>query len=321
MATDLNQKQVSGQTKLIGADTNGVESNYAVVDSAGRISVSPLPLLTPSRTIARVQPGAGATVYKDYTPSASQNFDISMFYAGATTPLAGVVSLIRHSASTTSLIPFGDFESSGDVAQWTAVTGTFTAPTPDASAVQTIHGATSMRWTYSNSGTAQARQQTFASAIDMSAWRYITGNFFNDATTAVTRTITVILTSNGSTRTYSLAGTAGTTFASNTWIPLQFEIENPTSSTGTTFDLTAVTAMTLQFRDSGNKTGTIYWDYFRLSDSLEILHRIYIANGITVQVDLPFAETIVPTGTFYISVFNSSAAAGEFCGTVVGVLR
>ncbi len=262
---------------------------------------------------------ASVTTYTEYTVPSSDDFSVSSFYFGGAA--AGRCTLAKHTTSTVTFVSNGDFENAGQITPWAAVTGNFTPPSPDSNSTQFQTGAASMRWIYTNSATALARRQTFGTAQDFSGYRYIRVKFFHDAPAATTRTISIVLASGTSTRTYSLSGTAGTSpFTNNTWVTLTGELENPTSSTGTNFDLTAITTITLQMQDAANRSGTVYWDTLRLEDQLDIKHRLYTSTGDTVSAPLNPSETFLANETLYVIVRNLAATKNEFTAIAAGTL-
>jgi hypothetical protein len=234
---------------------------------------------------------------------------------------AGRSTLAKHTSANVAFIANGDFENAGQITPWAAVTGSFTAPTPDSNSTQFQTGTASMRWTYASSATALARKQTFAPVIDLSGYRYLRVKFFNDAAAGTTRTISIIVASGTPTRTYSLSGTLGSApFTANTWITLTADLDNPTSSTGTGFDLTAVSAITLSMQDGANKTGTVYWDTLRQEDQLDVRHRLYTSTGDTVSAPLNPVETFNAGESVYLIARNIGNTTNEFTAIWSGTL-
>lgn len=262
---------------------------------------------------------AGATAMYEYTVPSGKTLKPSGFFVGGEGTLRG--SLIQHVASAVAFVLNGDFESAGEVTPWAAVSGAFTSPSPDSNGTQFVTGAASMRWIYTASATAHTRRQTFAAPVDFSGYRYVRVRFFNDANTGTTRTLSMILTSGTATRTYSLAGTLGTApFTANTWVTLECDLENPTSSAGTAFNITQVNAIALSFIDGANKAGTIYWDTVRFEDSLTPLYQIYSPTAETVAV--PTApESIAAGTTLYMRTKNIGNVVSEYGTFLVGSLE
>lgn len=310
---------------LGGIDPSGNLQGLAL-DALGQLKVV---LASPAGAavtlISRGSLASGASTYYEYTVPAGKTLKLTSFYTGGApgNSSAGAVraSLMLHTDSTVQFVENGDFESAGDVTEWAAVTGSFTAPTPDSNGTQFQTGTKSMRWTYSASATALRRRNTLTTKLDITLWRYMRVRFYNDAATGTTRTISIVLTSGGSTRTYSLSGTLGSApFTSNTWITLTADLQNPTSSTGTAFDETQVDSVDLVMQDGANKTGTVYWDTLRMEDALDFKHLVYSANGSSVNVLV--APEAYPEGSkLYLRTKNTNNASTEFCTVSVGVLE
>lgn len=266
-----------------------------------------------------------ATNYYEYIVPGGQSLTATAFYSGGApqNSAAGAVraSLIIHDSAVVSFITNGDFESAADVTAWAAVTGAFTAPSPDVSSVQFWTGASSMRWIYTSSATAHERKNTFASPIDITGYRYIKAHFFNDNAAGTTRTISIVLTSGANTRTYSLSGTLGSApFTANTWIELVADLEAPTTAAGTTFDESVVNSISVRMLDAANKSGTVYWDTVRLEDSLNFKHLIFSADGSSVQVIT--APESYPTGTtLYLRTKNTNNTRTEYATVLNGTLQ
>jgi hypothetical protein len=268
---------------------------------------------------------SNATKFTEYVVPGAVSLKLTSFYTGgvAVTAATGSIrsALLIHDDTAVAFVLNGDFETAPEVAAWAAVTGTFTAPTPDSNGTQFVTGTKSMRWTYSSSTTALERRQTFSPAQDITGYRYIRVRFFNDAAADTTRTITVTLTSGTATRSYSLTGTLGSApFTSNTWIVLECDLDNPTSTTGAAFDPYVVTALSLKMQDGANKTGTVYWDTVRFEDSILPKHRIFSADGSTVSV-ITAPESYVTGTKFYLRTKNTSNTTIEFATVATGVLE
>jgi hypothetical protein len=308
---------------LVGAkeDGSGLLEPLAV-DTSGRLKVVQA-AAGGTQLVQRItkQIAAGGLNYIDYTVPSGKQWQVSLFYGGGDVPARH--SLVKHDTAAFTVIPNGDFETAGEVTAWAAVTGSFTAPTPDSNGTQFKNGTKSMRWTYASSATALQRKQTFSPVQDFSGYRYLRVWFFNDAATAANRTISVVLTSGTPTRTYSLGPLAlgSAPFTANTWIELICELENPTTVTGTGFDITAVDSISLKMQDSANKSGTVYWDYVRLVDSLDIKHRIYSgADNTAPGLNLSPAETFIQNETVYIVSKNTGTSKGEISTLASGYL-
>jgi len=311
--------QVGNPVSIAGVDDDGYVQNLHV-DSSGNlqvVSVSAVGTSTTRRISQNI--ATNVTIYNDYTVPVGQTLSVSSYYMGGGS--AGRSTLAKHTSANVAFITNGDFENGTQVAAWAAVTGSFTAPTPDSNSTQFQTGAASMRWTYANSATALARRQTFTPVIDLSGYRYLRVKFFNDAATGTTRTISIIVASGTPTRTYSLSGTLGSApFTANTWITLTADLDNPTTSTGTGFDLTAVSTITLQMQDAANKTGTVYWDTLRQEDQLDVRHRLYTSTGDTVSAPLNPVETFNASESVYLIARNIGNTTNEYTAIWSGTL-
>lgn len=299
----------NGQAVQLQTDSNG-----RLITNGNAVVVSPYPAAKVRNTqnIATT-----AVIYTDYT--VTQTLGIKQFYAGGTG--AGVGTLAKHDAAATLFLSNGDMESSGQVAAWAAVTGTFTSPTPDYSTVQKFTNLGSQRWTYSSSATALQRKQTFTTPQDFTNYRYVTARFFNDGTITSIRTISIIISSSsGGTRTYQISGTSGVTpFVSNSWVLLQGDLENPFSSTGTSFDLTSITDISIKMIDSVNKSGTVYWDTIRFEDSISLLYRCYFSASQTFSFSCDPVEVFNTGEKMYIIQKNTGANIQEYSAMAAGV--
>lgn len=310
---------VPSRAGFVGGKSPSGKLRGFLVAEDGTLKVVTTVVGDPLRVFSIGSLAAGATAMYDYTVPSGKILKPSGFFVGGEGTLRG--SLIQHVSSAVAFVLNGDFESAGEVTPWAAVSGAFTSPSPDSNNTQFVTGAASMRWIYTASATAHTRRQTFSSPIDFSGYRYVRARFYNDANTGTTRTISMILTSGTSTRTYSLAGTLGTApFISNTWIALDCDLENPTSSAGTSFNITQINAIALSFIDGANKTGTVYWDTVRFEDSLTPLYQIYSPAAETVAV--PTApESIVAGTTLYIRTKNIGNVVSDYGTFLVGSLE
>lgn len=320
-------KQDTGNTSLSSIDSKLTKlraKNYLdstpieiLADDQGRIFVSPSTVGTPLKLRISRNIAVGATIYSDYTVGASLQYQLSSFYAGGTG--TGQAMLIRHYPN--NFLSISEFETSGDVANWGVLQGTFVAPTPDVSTTQHFAGTSSMRWSFTDASSAAKalkRRNTFANPADYSTHRYIRVRFYNDATVGITRTLSVVLNSGVSARTFTFALTSGVTLPNNAWTTLTCDLENPTTTTGTTFDITSINSIDLSVQDSAVRVSTVYWDALRLEDEFDRLHRIYFGNLITVP--LTISETIAAGDSVYLAVANTGAAAAAFTSVVSGVL-
>lgn len=256
-----------------------------------------------------------------YTVPSGKTFLINSVHSSGTQ--LGEISTWKVDTSVISLVDNGDFSNNTEVAQWAAVTGNFTVPSPDSSPVQVFNGIASMRWIYSGSTTALARKQTLSTPIDMTTFRFIRARFFNDAVSATTRTISIILTSTlGGTRTYSLSGTIGTApFSNNTWMTLTADmLVEPTLSSGN-FDPQSVNGITLQMVDGQNRSGTIYWDYVTLETSTVLLEKgLFPINTSSPEMTNTFVDQVLENQVLVTVIKNLSNQKGEFTAIIKGLL-
>lgn len=316
---ELGAASASGVfAKILGKKADNSFASVAI-DDEGRIYMAPGTLGTKMGVVRGQVLAANAVDYHLYTVPAGVTLEASKFYAGGAS--LGKAALVRRNTAVTSLIANGDFESGADVTAWAVGTGSFTAPSPDSSTVQKTTGSASMRWIYSGSSTAALKRvKTFTPTLDTSGYRYMTVWFFNDGATGTTRTISIVLTSGTSTRTYSLTGTLGTApMLSNTWTKLTADLESPTASGGSTYDSAAVTSIALQMLDGANKTGTVYWDQVQFEESLTVSQRVYFAAGTTSIIDITPTSDFMTGEQIYLITVNLGSK-GEFTTVLKGTL-
>ncbi len=297
-----------------GLDASGL-AKPATIDAEGRIRVTTALAGTSVSIQSAGTLSAGMASYTEYVVPTGQTLELTNFYTGGTAALRA--GLATHDDTANSLVLNGGFENAGQVTPWAAVTGSVTATS---SGVQFQTGAASMAWAYSGSSTAIQRAQTFSPVLNLSTYRYLRVYFFNDAATATTRTISVVLGSGSSTRTYSLSGALGTApFTASTWILLECDLISPTADTAG-FDLTAVGTIALKMQDANNKSGTVYWDDVRLVDSLVLKHRLY-SVGQTAILNFEKPEQFAGDTKLYLATRNIAATAAEFFTCAQGVLQ
>ena len=263
---------------------------------------------------------AGVTVYTSYT--ATQALAFKQFYAAGTG--IGKQVIYRYSPSNTLFINAGDFETPADIGTtwvWTSGgTGSIASST-----AQFFSGARAVQLTFSNSGggNAQGVKQTYSSPVSYSGWRYITSQFYNtlSAGGAYTRTISIILTdSAANTRKYDVSGlSTAAPFNASGWIKITGEIENPTSSTGTGFDITQISSIELRMSDSGNKSGVVYWDTVRFEAQLTALFPIFHAANTSFNANFDPVAVLAISEQLLIGQTNNDAARKEFFALAGGV--
>jgi hypothetical protein len=297
-----------------GVDPSGLVKP-ANIDSEGRLRVTTGLIGTSVNIMSQGVLAAGAASYTEYTVPGGNTLELSTFYAGGSGAIRS--SLFQHDATANALVLNGGFENSTEVSAWAAVTGSVTVTS---SSVQFQTSPAAMAWAYSGSGTAIQRRQTFSPILDLSVYRYLKVYFFHDAVTGTTRTISIVLGSGSATRTYSLSGVVGTApFTANTWIQLEADLASPTADTAG-FNIKEVDTISLRMQDANNKSGTVYWDDLRLSDSLNLRQRIY-SLGQTFSLDIAKPEQFAPGTKLYIQNRNTSAGTIEYFASAQGVLQ
>lgn len=282
---------IGGQFKTSLPTLADGEQAAIQVDNRGRILVvsflsDPLPA---AEVLQDSFINAGATAYKTYT--AAIKLAMKQFYAGGAG--AGKQTVWYYYPTQTELLTYGDFESAGDVAQWTVVDPNGNLPTVSYSTDQayTNTGSCKIVYTKSDINNYTGLKRTFSPAVDYTVWKYVTAAFYNipPAGGAVTRTISIILTdTNGSTKTFSVSGlttTGVSPFGLTGWVPITGDIRNPTSTTGTSFDGSQVVSLELRFVDSGNKAGTCYWDSVIFKERMTMIFPIF--HQATLSFNLP----------------------------------
>lgn len=291
------------------------------VDASGRImisgnvAVSTLPAFSFKQQNAI---NAGVTVYNSYTATGATA--IKQFYAGGTG--IGRQTLYLYTPSTTAFVTGGDFEAAGDCGTtwvWSSTAGTGSVAQSLVQANTNTHSC-ALTFTNSNGNNAQVVSETIS--LNVTTYRYLNAAFFNvvSAGGAYTRTISIILTdTSGNTRTYSLSGSSTTgAFSTSAWIPLQAEIENPTSSVGT-FDPSAVASVKLQMADSANKAGTVYWDTVRFSNLLTPLFPIYHSSNVSFNIIADPVVVLANGDQIIVGQQNNDTVRKEFFSLVGGV--
>jgi hypothetical protein len=73
-------------------------------------------------------------------------------------------------------------------------------------------------------------------------------------------------------------------------------------------------------KDGANKSGTVYWDYLRFEDSINIIHQLYAFGGLGNSINLNPYETFNAGDKIYLVSKNLSATASEYCTTLSGTL-
>lgn len=293
-------------------------ASKATVALQGSVTISSTPAFTfRSQTSVNM----GTTLFSTYT--AVSKVAIKQFYAGGKG--IGKQSLFSYVPETTTYINAGNFESSGDVSTWTVVDPGANSPavTYSTEQAQTGTGSAKVVFSKSDANNYTGLKQTFASALDLSLWRYVSAYYYNIviAGGGYTVTVSIILTdNNGSTRKYDLSGTNTTApFNANGWKKLTGEIDNPTSITGSAFDSTSVVSLELRHVIAGNKAGTIYWDTAMLEGALTPLFPIYHPANASFNVSIDPVYVLNIGDKILITQSNNDVARREYFAMVSGV--
>jgi hypothetical protein len=264
----------------------------------------------------------GTTRYTVFT--ASQKLAIKQFYAGGTG--IGKQVLYSYLPSNTQFLNSGDFETTGDVTNWPYFSnggaGTGTVALSNAQAFTGTHSE-SVTFSTSDANHSNGIKQTFSPVLDISGWRYITAEFFNTLSSggAYTRTISIVITdSNGSTRKFDVSGSStASPFNASNWIKITGEIANPTSSTGTNFDVTSVVSIELRMVDSANKSGTVYWDTARLEAQITPVFPIYHQANVSFNIAIDPVFVMNVSDQILLAQTNNDTARQEYYALAGGV--
>lgn len=306
-------------TEMAGVDAAG-NLTPVLVDGFGRILVSPT---SPGTKHILKLPNTGVSPYKttlmSYAVPTGQSWQISLMYAGGNG--SGVANVATHDTNATLLTTNGDFESSGQVSNWVVQTPAQFSATPDSSTLQSHTGTASMRWQYQNSNNANppATVNTYSTPQDFSGYRYFYVYFYNDSTSGTTRTLTVTLTAGAASFTYNFAFVLPSgSLPANTWTALVCDLFNPDTTSGV-MDLSSVTAVKLQLKDSTSQSGTVFWDTAQLKDQLTIKHSFFF-NGTTESINFNPVETFNSDDQVYFWITNDCFRKQLFGGAIEGYL-
>jgi hypothetical protein len=296
----------------LGTITNPIYTSGSLINSSVGYS-----------SIVKAVIAANTGAYTSITPGA--NINISGFQLGGRA--AGESTLSRYVAATTSQIPGGGFNSSGDVSQWTntgigdSAIGSWAYTT-----AQSTEGTGSASYVFvkSAAGDYPELTYTYSSPQDFSGWRYIIGKarVTVAAGGSVARTVQLRVTSGTAVRIWQIAGTTTTSpFSTEQWHTIQGELEAPASTAGSgTFDISSINSISLRLTDGANKTGTIYWDDIELSGQLTILNKLYTGSGSTVSTAFVPAASVSNTESLVVLTRNNTATAAEFQTAIIGAL-
>jgi hypothetical protein len=317
LMVDITGKTDTGDYVNIAVDDEG-----KLLTSGVSEVLSPLPgFVARSNSVLN----AGASSLTTYTMT--DDIAVVDFHFGGRGP--GQASLLRISPSSSEVVPGGNFNSSDNVSTWTnAGAGSSGLLTWTYSTAQSVEGTGSatLTFTASAAGDYPAIKYMWSTPKDVSAWRYINASVYVTIATGgnQTRTASIILTdSNGATRTYQVSGgTANSPLfpARDSWYSFNRELATPDASTGT-FDPYNVVSITLKMQDSGNKSGTIYWDAVSFTQSQDLIERIYIDANRTFQLVLNPVELFDVGQVIGLLYQNNDTVAREFTATAKGVKR
>ena len=333
---DLTDNQAAQTVKIIGSNSSGVEqtpvnstttgamhtnlrdnlgnelgvvSNPIYINGNANI-LSPLPSITASfsRVLATQK-----TYY--YTANIITNTAIKEFHFGGTG--GGNCILGKYLAGNSSLL-FG-FNSTTEVSQWAS-----TSLNPITFAYSTAQafegtGSVAVTFTQSDNNNYPELTYTYATPTDYTGWRYISGQFYQTVSTggSVSRTISIRLTDVfGNIRVYQSAFTTTTTAG---WQPILVELNNPSSQTGTTFDITQIASVKLRMVDGANRAGTVYWDAIKLVGQIDIVDKIYSSSGDTRQLNFDPIKKYLAGEVLILIATNTTAASNEYFASASGV--
>lgn len=281
------------------------------------LAIIPIFELKISRVIA-----AQKTYYQ--TQTVSNNTAIKEFhFSGSSTSSAsasGVCVLSKYVDATLTTI-FG-FNSVSEVNQWSNTGPDPADQTYSYSTTQAYAGTGSAQciFTQSDANNYAEFTHTYSSPTDYSDWRYITAGFYQQPSTgaSVARTISIRLQDiNGNIRVYQTAITTATTAG---WVDIKGELTNPASQTGTTFDLTQISKISLRMVDASNRTGTVYWDRIRLEGQITTVDKICTSQGNTIQLKFDPIKSFSAGDVMLIAITNTSSNSFEYFTNISGVI-
>lgn len=333
---DLTDIQAAGSVKIIGANSSGSENVPVQSTNTGSLYtnlrdnsgnelgtvgnpiytngnaniLSPLPSINASfsRVLATQK-----TYY--YTANITTNTAVKEFHFGGTG--GGNCILGKYIAANSSLL-FG-FNSTTEVSQWTS-----TSLNPVTFAYSTAQayegtGSVAVTFTQSDINNYPELTYTYSTSADYTGWRYVSAQFYQtvSAGASVSRTISVRLTDIfGNIRVYQSAFTTTTTAG---WQPILVEINNPSSQTGSTFDITQIASVKLRMVDGANRSGTVYWDAIKLVGQINIVDKIYSSSGDTRQLNFDPVKTYSIGDVLILIATNTTASSNEYFASASGV--
>lgn len=334
---DLNELQSSQTVKVVGSDATGLETgpvnatnsalHTTLKDSSGqqvgteanpiftRTSVAVVSSFPSIEAVLKKVVSAGSAEY--YTKPIVARTAMREFTFGGRG--VGEATLGRYvDATTQSVNNVGSMETDAEVTAWTD-SGLLPLTSKTRSTAQAYAGSSSMLLSFSKSDTNNYPEVTeaFPSPIDLSAWRYVSGAFYQtpSAGASVVRTVSIVLTSGTAKRFYSITLTSDTAAQ---WFFIKTEIERPTSESGTGFDVNNVSSISLRLVDSASRVGTIYWDAINFIGAVTIIQKIY-TPGQTVRLSFDPVKVFDVGETLLLMIKNNDTAAKEFQATAAGV--
>lgn len=334
--TDLTDNQTAQTVKIIGANSSGVEivpvqsttagalhtnlrdntgnelgtvSNPIYINGNANI-LSPLPSINAnfSRVIATQK-----THY--YTANITTNTAIKEFHFGGTG--GGNCILGKYIAGNSNLL-FG-FNSTTEVSQWTSTSLNSITFAYSTSQAYEGTGSVAITFTQSDNNNYPELTYTYPTSVDYTGWRYISGQFYQTVSTgaSVSRTISIRLTDIfGNIRVYQ---SVFTTITPAGWQPILVEINNPSSQTGTTFDITQISSVKLRMIDGANRAGTVYWDAIKLVGQIDIVDKIYSSSGDTRQLNFDPIKKYLSGEVLILIATNTTANSNEYFASASGV--
>ncbi len=124
----------------------------------------------------------------------------------------------------------------------------------------------------------------------------------------------------GSTQKYDLSGlSTASPFNASGWIKLTAEITNPTSFTGTGFDITQIASVELRMTDSANKAGTVYWDTVQFEAQLTLVLPIFHPANTSLNIPIDPVLVVNSGSQILLSQTNNDSTRKEFFALAGGV--
>jgi hypothetical protein len=315
---ELQKSVITGKTQTQGYKNVALDDNARIIISGTAELVDPLPSLDVVSQAVISANTARYTVQSIATKTA-----LKFFTLGGRT--LGEATIARYVDATTELLPGGGFNSSGDVALWTSTgQANLLNGTPSYSTAQAFEGSGSLLLDHNDSDANKFLEMTYtwASAQNLSAWRYVSAHFYNSPEKIENklRTIQIRLRSGTAIRVYQLSGPRNTApFGNVGWIELKAQLEIPTAIAGTgTFDITAVDAISLRMFDENHNKALAYWDNVHFAGAITSIAKIYTPGQTTALVFDP-VKIFEAGESLLIITKNNGTVQAEFQTTVSGV--